>query len=196
MKDKNNTRAKIIEAMYKLVASEGYEKASIGKISEDVGITKAAAYYYFKSKEDIFLELVKTFYEDDYADFVDNISKATTKDEYKKLLLECGCCFIEHYEKDKDYRKVCYEVDIQIHRIKSVKEYVDKANDEGIVALIGILKHGSKLGLFPEDTVNEKAEYLHVVMEGLDKVILLSHKVSPKKVWQLAVEQLLLQEKK
>ncbi len=36
-----------------LFAEQGYEKTSLREIAERLGVTKAALYYHFKSKEDI-----------------------------------------------------------------------------------------------------------------------------------------------
>ena len=44
--------------MYDLVAEVGYDKASIGKICDFVGISKPSVYYYFPSKEEIFTTLL------------------------------------------------------------------------------------------------------------------------------------------
>ena len=48
--------------MYDLVAEVGYDKASIGKICDRVGISKPSVYYYFPSKEDIFTTLLDSMF--------------------------------------------------------------------------------------------------------------------------------------
>ena len=45
----------------KLFAEQGYEKTSLREIAEQLGVTKAALYYYFKSKEDIVRSLVEDY---------------------------------------------------------------------------------------------------------------------------------------
>ena len=45
----NATRQKIIDAMYHLIAEYGYDKASLSKLCDAVGITKPSIYYYFQS---------------------------------------------------------------------------------------------------------------------------------------------------
>jgi AcrR family transcriptional regulator len=47
-----------------LFAEQGYEKTSLREIAERLGVTKAALYYHFKSKEDI----VHSFTEDYFAE--------------------------------------------------------------------------------------------------------------------------------
>ena len=57
------TRARILDAARDLFAEKGYEKVSLREIAEVVGITKAALYYYFPTKESIFESLMKPFFE-------------------------------------------------------------------------------------------------------------------------------------
>ena len=57
-KDKSETNAKIIACMRKEFLTYGFEKASLNRISKEVGITTAGLYKHFKSKEDMFGYLV------------------------------------------------------------------------------------------------------------------------------------------
>ena len=195
MKDKNNTKQKIIDAMYHLIGNEGYEKASMGKICDSIDITKAAAYYYFKSKEDIFLEIVKNLYEEDYSKYIENINKSNNKEEYRTALLQFEFSFIDIYQNDSELQKICYEIDIQAYRIPRVKEYVNSANHKMNKILNSMLEKGVSLKLFEEDTIHIKAQYLQIVMEGLDKAILFKFPICAKEVWQYSVDQLFLKEK-
>ena len=196
MKDKNNTRIKIIEAMYHLIATEGYEKASIGKVSDAIGITKAAAYYYFKSKDDILLEVVKKSYEADLSKYTEKINEADSEEEYINQLLQFRIQFIGMYESDPEFRKVCYEIDIQVYRVPKVKEMVDYYYHQFNDYLFNIIEKGVSLNLFEADTVTIKAQYLQTMLIGLDKVILFEMPISPQNVWRYVIDQLFLKEKK
>jgi AcrR family transcriptional regulator len=57
---RGGTRERIQEIALELFAEQGYEKTSLREIAERLGVTKAALYYHFKSKEDI----VRSFIED------------------------------------------------------------------------------------------------------------------------------------
>ena len=57
---RGGTRERIQEIALDLFAEQGYEKTSLREIAERLGVTKAALYYHFKSKEDI----VRSFTED------------------------------------------------------------------------------------------------------------------------------------
>src|SRR5579871_4147084 len=51
------TRERILDVALELFNEQGYDKTSLREIAERLGVTKAALYYHFKSKEDILLEL-------------------------------------------------------------------------------------------------------------------------------------------
>ncbi|MFZ0169467.1 MAG: TetR/AcrR family transcriptional regulator [Candidatus Dormiibacterota bacterium] len=54
-----STRERILEVALDLFTEQGFDKTSLREVSERVGVTKAALYYYFPSKEQIFSELVQ-----------------------------------------------------------------------------------------------------------------------------------------
>ncbi len=60
---RGDTRARIQQVALELFAEQGYEGTSLREIAERLGVTKAALYYHFKSKEDI----VRSFTEDYFA---------------------------------------------------------------------------------------------------------------------------------
>ena len=62
---RTDTRSRVQEVALELFAEQGYEKTSLREIAERLGVTKAALYYHFKSKEDI----VHSFTDDYFAEF-------------------------------------------------------------------------------------------------------------------------------
>jgi AcrR family transcriptional regulator len=50
---RTDTRSRVQKVALELFAEHGYEKTSLREIAERLGVTKAALYYHFKSKEDI-----------------------------------------------------------------------------------------------------------------------------------------------
>jgi AcrR family transcriptional regulator len=56
-----DTRSRLREVALQLFAEQGYEKTSLREIAERLGVTKAALYYYYPSKEDIVRSLVEDY---------------------------------------------------------------------------------------------------------------------------------------
>jgi AcrR family transcriptional regulator len=59
----NDTRDRILETALDLFIERGYDKTSLREIAERVGVTKAALYYHFSSKEEIIRTLVQPLYD-------------------------------------------------------------------------------------------------------------------------------------
>ncbi len=59
---RTHTRQRIQAVALELFAEQGYDKTSLREIAERLGVTKAALYYHFKSKEDIVSSLVEDFF--------------------------------------------------------------------------------------------------------------------------------------
>ncbi|MFC5906998.1 TetR/AcrR family transcriptional regulator [Streptacidiphilus monticola] len=55
---RTDTRARIIDTALELFAEHGYEKTSLREIADRLGVTKAALYYHFRTKEDILAGIV------------------------------------------------------------------------------------------------------------------------------------------
>ena len=59
----NETRDKILDVAMDLFIKQGYDKVSLREVAEQVGVTKAALYYHFSSKEQIFRSLLQPLME-------------------------------------------------------------------------------------------------------------------------------------
>lgn len=55
---REDTRTRIQEVALRLFTEQGYEATSLREIAEELGVTKAALYYHFKTKDDIVASLV------------------------------------------------------------------------------------------------------------------------------------------
>src|SRR5262252_8205382 len=58
-RSRSDTRARIQQVAVELFTEHGYEGTSLREIAERLGVTKAALYYHFRSKEDIIASLVE-----------------------------------------------------------------------------------------------------------------------------------------
>jgi TetR/AcrR family transcriptional regulator, biofilm operon repressor len=70
---KELTKEKIQQAAYKCVARFGFEKTTLEDIAKEVGLNKASLYYYYKNKEEIFLDVTTT----ETAQFVEKLKMTT-----------------------------------------------------------------------------------------------------------------------
>ncbi len=63
---------RILETASELFIARGYHGMSMREISEALGVSKPALYYYFKDKEELFLEIMRHFVEE-MSDALDRI---------------------------------------------------------------------------------------------------------------------------
>src|SRR5258707_9373535 len=58
MREPSDTRSRIQAIALELFIEQGYEATSLREIAERLGVTKAALYYHFKTKDEIIQSLV------------------------------------------------------------------------------------------------------------------------------------------
>ena len=63
MDEKSAVKQTIIIKALELFSAKGYEGVSVSELTEAAGITKPTLYYYFKSKEGLFEDVCKIYYE-------------------------------------------------------------------------------------------------------------------------------------
>lgn len=177
-----STKKKILDAMYDLVAEVGYDKASIGKICDRVGISKPSVYYYFSSKEEIFTTLLDSMFPS--IDYQRDYSLIVDRDGFKAALIELGNTVIGGYRSDEKRRRVLAEVSIQANRIPAVQERQATATDRTMGALKDILSHGVEIGAFPDGTdVMLYVQILYTVLEGASNTVAQDEDIDEKAVW-------------
>lgn len=98
MEEKKSTFEKILETALSLFAEKGYKETTIDEIAKECNIAKGSVYVYFKSKEDIAINVLnKSIEESTKVIFsVDNI-----KDPYERIikLIKNGYKYIIDNEK-------------------------------------------------------------------------------------------------
>lgn len=55
------TKEKILKACLKIASKEGTKGTSMSKIANEVGISKSSLYYYYKTKDEMILDMYNTF---------------------------------------------------------------------------------------------------------------------------------------
>ncbi|RDB65959.1 TetR/AcrR family transcriptional regulator [Eggerthella sinensis] len=166
-----STRDKILKAMYQLIAEKGYDKASISQVCSLVGITKPSLYYYFPSKEELFLAVSESMWPT--LDSFDESFLATHDAEaYRAYLDETGRSIIANYHDDEERRNVLAEIDLQATRIPGIGSQQKRLGTSMVDALTAMLQHGVDIGVFENDfDVHGNAKFLYVVLSGISQVI-------------------------
>lgn len=186
----SSTKEKILETMYDLVAEVGYDKASIGKICDRVGISKPSVYYYFPSKEEIFCTLLDNMFptlndEKSYASITD-------QEEYRTALIELGYGIIDNYRDDVKRRNVLAELSIQANRIPALARRHLDSSARTMNEIEHVLQRGVEIGVFASDfDTRHHAQFFYTLLEGMSQTVVQHEDIDEKGIWRTAVLLLL-----
>jgi Transcriptional regulator len=130
-KEKEKRRNYILDTAEKLFFSKGYDNVSMKDISDEVGISRAALYLYFKNKEVIYLAIVLRGMR-----IINEMFKESVKSEKDGLgkLEDTGRAYFEFYRGFPDYYDICIYFDFK-RFYKVDKEYIfeiDALKDERV----------------------------------------------------------------
>ncbi len=184
------TKEKIVQAMFKLIAEQGYEKASIGKIAEKVGIKKASVYYYYRKKEEILYEIIDNYI--NITQFGSEYCEINSDVEYKEYLHDYGINLIEEYTENLDFRKLYAEINLLSSRNEVVQEKKLVAVNSYRDMFENFFEHGKSIKALPEDfNVHNNAQLIILLFAGIDGIIISGMQFDIKSAWTEFVNKLL-----
>lgn len=134
---------KIIESAIKIFAQVGYEGASVDAIVEDADVAKGTFYYYFKSKEDLLISIIKNGIDRLSQDMLKkSVSYKSPSRKIKSIITSQFHFFITNAD-------LCRVLLSEVWKLESKwkKEYVTIRN-QYIKALSRAIKVGQKSGDF------------------------------------------------
>lgn len=184
------TKKKIVEAMYKLIAENGYAKASIGQIAERVSINKASVYYYFKSKDDILFEMLDSFFDEEIVGYT--FYETSNYEEYKNHFKKIGDELIDNYQNDIEFRKFYAEISIVGERNETVKAKLLKMEIALKSFIEKFFKHGLNIKVLNADfDVELSTNMTLLIFAGMDNAVTYDHDINLKKTWAAFVNKII-----
>ncbi|MBQ2747579.1 MAG: TetR/AcrR family transcriptional regulator [Firmicutes bacterium] len=136
MDKKENKRNIILDVAFNLFMKKGYAKVKVIDIAENAGIGKGTVYEYFKSKDDILMELVIKYVKKEFVEIGNKTSELGSFREKLIALIEFEFDFLMRYgphlpefkqyifDKDMGFSKELIEAISDIVRI----EYTNLSN--------------------------------------------------------------------
>jgi AcrR family transcriptional regulator len=132
-----DTRSRLRELALQLFAEQGYEKTSLREIAERLGVTKAALYYYFKSKEDI----VRSLVEDYVAELDELISWAKTQPRAPETRAEIVSRYLDIVANGSAVFRMLHQNQAAVTSLAAAKERGELFR-ERMDALVDLLSDG------------------------------------------------------
>jgi len=150
MTKKEKKRNIILDAAFTLFMKKGYAKVKVIDIAENAGIGKGTIYEYFKSKDDILMELVISYVKKEFVEIREKTEKLATFREKLIALIDFEFDFLMRYGPHlPEFKQYIFDKDIGFS-----KELVEAISD--IVRLeysnlSNIIKSGMESGEVRKD---------------------------------------------
>jgi len=165
MKDFESRKEEIVEIAGQLFDRLGYENTSMSKIAQALGSGKASLYYYFKSKEELFLNVLR---DEGYRYFEANRNcLEDEKDIIKKLkfYLTIPIQLAEH--QSGIMMKMYFK--IRKIRLKRAKQLADEMLESYFSGFREMLVEGMESGIFRGDLDIER--FMMVVFSNINGLL-------------------------
>lgn len=127
--DSNQKKEHILESAKVMFERYGYEKTSMNDIAKQAGIGKGSIYYYFESKDEIFVKLLQSE-SDELENLMEDKFKtaATVKEKLKVLLVDAFENFLqrmplhEHLVREVPHKIVAKLKEFKKHKACEIQE--------------------------------------------------------------------------
>lgn len=172
----------ILDAATKIFAKEGYDNASVDEIALQANVAKGTFYYYFKSKEDLFISLVSSG--------TDKLSDSMTAaaSEYTNPIDKISTIVESQYEFFSKNKDLCRVLLSEIWRFESKwkQKYAPK-RDKYIFAMEQAIIQGQNDNVFNK---NLDPKLASIAIFGLTATSALDQIVIGQKITHKTIEMI------
>jgi TetR/AcrR family transcriptional regulator, transcriptional repressor for nem operon len=180
----NDAREHILKVSFKLFLQKNFKEVTMQDIVTETGLSKGAFYHYFKSKEQLFLEVVESYYLSDEINNYQLLNKSSLKKFYSSYVNKYLKQFIEYIKQavqlednelgaNISYYTLIFdalnrfpnfkEKTIESHNkeLKMWQDVIDAAILSGEIKPIMKSKYIARMFLYSIDS-----SFIHFIMEG------------------------------
>ena len=162
--NKNERKEQIMDAALKVIISKGYDNSRMDDIVDLSSMSKGAIYWYYKSKKEVYLNLVN-YWVIKYSTVINHIVEED--DSAADQLKDVFDYFILQYEQDPSAFKALVEFWSLAGRDKDFHKKVDRVYTKFLQFLERIINKGVKSGEFKNLDVRVTALSIMVNIEGI-----------------------------
>ena len=162
--NKNEKKEQIMDAALKVIISKGYENSRMDDIVDLSSMSKGAIYWYYKSKKEVYLNLVN-YWVIKYSTVINHIVEED--DSAADQLKDVFDYFILQYEQDPSAFKALVEFWSLAGRDEDFHKKVDRVYTKFLEFLERIINKGVKSGEFKNLDVRVTALSIMVNIEGI-----------------------------
>ena len=162
--NKNERKEQIMDAALKVIISKGYDNSRMDDIVDLSSMSKGAIYWYYKSKKEVYLNLVN-YWVIKYSTVINHIVEED--DSAADQLKDVFDYFILQYEQDPSAFKALVEFWSLAGRDEDFHKKVDRVYTKFLEFLERIINKGVKSGEFKNLDVRVTALSIMVNIEGI-----------------------------
>lgn len=145
---REQTRSKLVEAAQRVFATSGYERATVDDVAAAAGYSKGAYYFHFSTKEEILLELLRTWTEERSARLE---SSRGPEQPPAVVLMEMVEGFLSYENSDPEWPALLLEFWSQALRSREVRRCLHEAYDAWKKPLAEAFEQAREEGVIASD---------------------------------------------
>lgn len=190
----NSNYVKIIEKAYESFATNGYEKTSLNSLASEIGISKPAIYYYFKSKEELFETIYRTI--------IDEIEKEViglqkefinlSEEKFIQKVINIGISDIGYLRKDPHLGVVLKQYYLLSLRNENLRKLTDRLSSINYNKYLSITKRAIELSLICEDEIEQYTTLLHMIDSSISEQIIVKPDYDYESLWTTFVNKIFM----
>jgi AcrR family transcriptional regulator len=182
-------RRQIMDAALACFARKGYHNTTMDDIVAESGLSKGTLYWYFKSKDDLFLSLVKSFFLDMRQDFENILEQHTTASGRLRAIAQG---FVQFFHETEDFFSVFFEFWMQSTLNEELNQLFSNVLVQYKKVIAGIIAEGMRTGEFKAVDASQLALAVMAAYDGLAfYMMLMPDEVDLDKASQVFIETLL-----
>ncbi len=134
---KQRTRADLVEAARRVFLRRGFHGASLDEIAEAAGYTKGAVYSNFAGKDDLYLALLDTHYEQRIEAYVEMMLDQPT---FEDAIRAVGLFMVESDARDPDWLPTLGEFVAHAARDESLRRAYVRVRERFLAAIADVIE--------------------------------------------------------
>lgn len=126
--ENQDKRELILNAAIKVLSKENYENMKTARIASEAGIAEGTIYRYFKSKRDLFVEVMKTVSARLSKNFLEGVNKGNS---FKENITSLTRGFLQRKKESDELYKILYKAFSEVED-SGIKEVMETIFQEGV----------------------------------------------------------------
>jgi AcrR family transcriptional regulator len=148
MREKEQRKRTILKASRKLFLQKGFNQVTVLQIAQKSSLSKGAIYLYFRSKEEIYIQILLN----DIKKFHERVAQIVRKERTASVIIaDFSDFYIKFFLTDRELFRILINFMLQANNLVSTEKRntrVIHETDRTISIIEGILQHGMDTGEF------------------------------------------------